>query len=261
MPDEVEGKLIVLGPDAAGVCEDIVQLDEIAGLRVARREVELISDAYFDGPERQLFAVGLAMRVRTLNGRELVTIKGETRVQDGVISRDELEVEWSPEGFDDVLEALSQAGASLGGDIEAAREQAGASDALQALGLVAGSARENHRVALTLARNGDIVAEVAVDTVTFLAGRSAVRHYEVECESKGAGDAEVIRGVLDGLRSRYDGMRAWQVSKLELGEALSLLAEEGRLDALLDGDRLRPEAYRTIEGLMGGPQHDGASTA
>jgi inorganic triphosphatase YgiF len=128
MPDEVEGKLVILGPDAPSIYEALAALDAAGGYTVARREVEQLADAYFDGPERRLFAAGLALRV--LNGRELLTVKGESRVSGGVISRDELEVDWSPDGLDEVLEALSQAGVWLDG-VEAARE--------------AGSARERWR--------------------------------------------------------------------------------------------------------------------
>ncbi len=171
--------------------EAIAGLDAVAGLRVARREVEQITDAYFDSPDRRVFAAGLALRVRNLNGRELLTIKGETHVQDGVLTRDELEVEWSPDGLDDVLEALGQAGVSLG-DIDAARTSASARQAIEALGFVASAPRENRRVALSLVRDGKVVAEVAVDAVTLTAGDQTVRHYEVECETKGDGDASII---------------------------------------------------------------------
>jgi inorganic triphosphatase YgiF len=252
MPDEVEGKLIITAPDAERVYEAIAALDAVGGCRVARREVEQLTDAYFDGPERPLFSVGLALRVRSVNGRELLTVKGESRVQDGVISREELEVDWSPEGFDEVLETLSQAGVSLG-DIEAARERTSAQEAVEALGFFASSPRSNRRVALTLMREGEgeVVAELDVDAVTFTVDGRPVCHYEVECEAKGAGDAAVLHAVLDELRSRHEGLQAWSVSKLALGEALEALSREGGLDALLDGDRLRPEAYEVIERLDG----------
>jgi inorganic triphosphatase YgiF len=251
MPDEVEGKLVITGPEVPAVYEAIGRLDAAGGYRVARREVEMLSDAYFDGPEQQLFVLGLALRVRSLNGRELLTMKGESRVQDGVISRDELEVAWSPEGLDEVLETLSQAGVWLV-DIEAAREAPTARAAMEALGFVAGAARENRRVALTLARGDEVVAELDVDAVTMTVDGRVVRHYEVECEAKGAGDAAVVKAVLDDLRSRHEGLRPWSVSKLALGESLEALASEGRLAPLLDGERLLPEAYDAVEAIASG---------
>src|SRR5690606_19879886 len=114
MPDEVEGKLVITGPDAAAVYDAIAALTAIGGFRVAHRAVEEIADVYFDSPERALFAAGLALRVRSIDGRELLTVKGESRVLGGVITREELEVEWSLDGLDTVLEALNQAGVSFG---------------------------------------------------------------------------------------------------------------------------------------------------
>lgn len=248
MPDEVEAKLIITAEDAEAVYEAIASSDAFAGCRVAHRLVEDIDDAYFDGPDRPLFAAGLALRVRSVNGREVLTVKGEAHIQDGVVSREELEVEWSPDGLDEVLEALSQAGVSLG-DIEAAREAASARDAVEALGFAPTSPRRNRRTALTLMRDGEVVAEIDVDDVTFSPGGRSVRHFEVECEAKGAGDASTVRAVLDDLQARHSALQAWAVSKLALGEVLEALAQDGELDALLAGDRLRPEAYATIESL------------
>jgi len=250
MSDEVEGKLVITGPDAPTVYDAVAVLDAAGGCRVAHRAVEELSDAYFDGPERQLFALGLALRVRSLNGRELLTVKGESRVQDGVITRDELEVAWSPEGLDEVLETLSQAGVWLR-DVEAAREATTARAAMEALGFVGGVARDNRRIALTLARGGEAVAELDVDAVTMTVDGTVIRHYEVECEAKGGGDAGVVRAVLADLGSRHPGLRPWSVSKLALGEAVEALASEGRLAPLLDGERLRPEAYDAVEAMAG----------
>ena len=112
--------------------------------------------------------------------------------------------------------------------------------------------RENRRVALTLARGNAIVAELDIDAVTMTVEGQTVRHYEVECEVKGAGDAAVVKAVLDDLRSRHEGLRPWSVSKLALGESLEALASEGRLESLLDGERLRPEAYDAVEAVASG---------
>jgi inorganic triphosphatase YgiF len=251
MADEVEGKLVITGPGAPDVYEAIAALSAVGGCRVAHRAVEEISDAYFDSPERSLFAVGLALRVRNLDGREMLTVKGESRVSEGVISREELEVDWSPEGFNDVLEALNQAGVSLG-NVDPAREASTAMLAMEGLGFVAGAPRSNRRSALTLVRDGAVVAELDVDAVTMTVDGGGVRHFEVECEAQGGGDATAVRAVLDDLIAAHAGLRRWSISKLALGEALDALAEAGRLEALLDGDRLRESGYDEIEALMAG---------
>jgi inorganic triphosphatase YgiF len=251
MPDEVEGKLVIMGPDAPAVYEAIAGLAAIGSFRVAHRAVEAISDIYFDSPERALFVAGVALRVRTLDGRELLTVKGEARVHEGVISRQELEVEWSPDGLDEVLETLNQAGVSLG-NVAAAREASSARQAMEALGLVAGSSRSNRRSALTLVRESTVAGELDVDAVALTVDGTLVRHFEVECEAGPGGDTGVVRDVLADLTSRYPGLRRWSISKLALGEALEALCAAGRLSPLLEGEGLRATGYDEIEALAAG---------
>jgi inorganic triphosphatase YgiF len=236
MPDEVEGKLVIMGPDAPAVYEAIAGLAAIGSFRVAHRAVEAISDIYFDSPERALFVAGVALRVRTLDGRELLTVKGEARVHEGVISRQE---------------TLNQAGVSLG-NVAAAREASSARQAMEALGLVAGSSRSNRRSALTLVRESTVAGELDVDAVALTVDGTLVRHFEVECEAGPGGDTGVVRDVLADLTSRYPGLRRWSISKLALGEALEALCAAGRLSPLLEGEGLRATGYDEIEALAAG---------
>ncbi len=59
--------------------------------------------------------------------------------------------------------------------------------------------------------------------------------------------------VLDDLKARYPDMRPWNISKLDMGQALEALAHAGKLDALVEGERLLLPAYEAIEALAIGP--------
>jgi hypothetical protein len=258
MPDEVEGKLVLTSPDRAMMIEAIAALGAIGGYVVVGRTQHALSDAYFDTPARELATARLALRVRGEDGRDRLTVKGEGRIDAGVISRFELEREWSREALDEVLEALRDGGVSL----EASRLDvaSGATAALQSLGLRPTSPRTNLRTALALAdASGTIVAELDVDRVSFTAGATAVKHYELECEAHGDHGSDVIRAVLADLRSRFEGLRPVAYSKLDLAEHLERLEAEGRLALMLEEDSglkpgapgscgtLTPEAYAQIE--------------
>ncbi|HEX5142164.1 MAG TPA: hypothetical protein VFX19_14585 [Dehalococcoidia bacterium] len=187
--------------------------------------------------------------MRSQDGEELLTVKGDARVQDGVISRFELEVAWSTDGLERVLATLREAGVALTGEPDQSQD---AMSAMASLGLVAASPRTNRRTALGLAApNGEHVAELDIDRVVFTAGGQHVRHFEVECEARAGAGPELLRAVTDDLRRSFDDMRPIAYSKLELGQLLERRAAEGTLASWLDGDQLTGFAYDEIERRLG----------
>jgi inorganic triphosphatase YgiF len=249
MADEVEAKLLVLGEDREATVDAIAALDTVAGLIVVWRREHALTDAYFETPDHGLAAHGVALRVRSQDGEELLTVKGDARVQDGVISRFELEVAWSTDGLDRVLSVLRDAGVALTGNADQSQD---AMSAMASLGLVAASPRTNRRTALGLAAlNGEHVAELDIDRVVFSAGGHRVRHFEVECEARAGAGPELLRAVAEDLCGRFDGLRPISYSKLELGQLLDAWAAEGALASWLDGDQLTGPAYDEIERRLG----------
>jgi inorganic triphosphatase YgiF len=249
MPDEVEGKLILTSPDRAATIEAIAALDAIGGYTVARRSEHALSDAYFDTPSRDLQAVRLALRVRGDDGRDRLTVKGEGRIEAGVVSRYELERDWSPEALDEVLAVLRDGGVNV--DTSRLDTRGGAMNALQSLGFQPTSPRTNRRTALALAStSGEVLAELDVDRVTFKAGDRSVHHYEVECEAHGDHGNALIRAVLADLRARFEGLHPVSYSKLDLAEHVERLAAERRLVPMLYKDALTAEAYAEIQAVL-----------
>jgi inorganic triphosphatase YgiF len=245
--DEVEGKLVLTSPDRARIIEDIASLESIGGYRVLQRSDHALADAYYDTPDRDLAGARLAQRVRSEDGRERLTLKGESRVHAGVITRHELEREWSRDALDEVLVAIRSDGVEF--DTSPLDADHGAAAALASLGLLPTSPRLNQRTVLELSGAlGVVVAELDLDRVTFTAGAFAVRHYELECEAHGEHGHDAINAVVADLRYRFQGLQPIIYSKLDLAEHLEDLAATGRLEALLEGDSLTAAAYSDIEG-------------
>jgi hypothetical protein len=232
MANEVEGKVVLTGPDRDATIEAIAALVAIGGFTVSHRTEHALADAYFDTPDRQLATARLALRFRSEDGQSRITLKGEGRVEAGVVSRYELERDWSAEALEEVLEVLRKSGVVL--DTTAVETKNGATAALRSLGLRPSSPRTNQRSALALADiTRSVVAELDVDRVTFVAGGVMVHHYEVECEAHDTTGGDIIRTVLYDLQTRFEGLRPVTYSKLGLGEHLQHLAAAGQLTAML----------------------------
>ena len=120
---------------------------------------------------------------------------------------------------------------------------------LAALGLRPTQRRENTRTPRDVLErgreDGQRVAELTIDDVTFLlpAGRAGL--LEVEVEAKGSGGLDTVQALLGALAAAFpDDLRPWPYGKLGTGRAVERLLAAGELEGLLDpGGRVRPAAH------------------
>jgi inorganic triphosphatase YgiF len=246
---ERETTLAIVSEDPARVADEIAGLEEIAGFRLAPRRDERIHDVYFDTPERDLRARRLALRIRRVDARTSVALKGPERIEEGgATSRSELEGPPSEEFLERVAARLRRQDVAVSfasrGDV---------ATTLRGAGLSPVQDRETHRRRRGVVPSREVasrpLAEMAVDAVVYRLADGPIRHHEIEIEAIGPSGVEAIGQVAAALRQRRDAaLRPWPYGKLATGLALEELAREGVLTpghAGVEG-ALDPETYRRV---------------
>ena len=202
---EAETTLVIVADPPEAVADAVAALTELDGFPLLRAPDASIRDSYFDTPDGALGAAGTSLRLRQLDTRLLLTIKGPTRAGiAGVPTRDEAEEPWPDRAWALLRREL---GGTLG--IPGAPPASDAGKALEAVGLEVAQTRTTaRRVRDVLPRAGGRarVAELAVDAVVFDLAGLAVRHHELELEAKAEGGeavvAELTESLVSALRDR-----------------------------------------------------------
>ena len=255
---EREAKLVIRDARPEAIADAVAALDHLAGARLVSAGEVALRDVYFDTPARALSGRGDALRVRVADDETLLTLKGSSReVDPGVLEREEIEEPWSAAALDRVRALLTARGIALGVAPAAGEPVA----ALRAMGLEALQERETHRrLRNALGGGGAVLAELAIDAVTYRLDAGAVRHHEVEIEAKAPEGAAYLPRALEALRARFGAsLLPWLHGKLETGLAIPRLLAAGAARPLVIGGCLTPDAYpRLAEILSDAPAPPGA---
>jgi inorganic triphosphatase YgiF len=246
---EIELALVIYGQQPQRIVDELAALGELGSYTLRPTEARAICDTYVDTPDGTLGARQLSLRVRQVNGRERLTLKGGAEAAQGLKVRRELELAYSPEALQTVRAELEREGVSIPVS-PAAFSSEGALAVLRSWGLTVIQERRNDRQTREVIAGGAILAELTLDAVTFCFGGQPIRHYEIEIELKPGVSPQAAREAADLLRARFPGrLRPWTVAKLTLGMWLERLQAEGKLARYLRADgTLAPEVYEIIAG-------------
>jgi hypothetical protein len=244
-PREVEGVLLVCADDPDGVARRLAAVDALDWFDLLARQPERIRDTYLDTGDGAVVAARVALRVRELDGRPLLTLKADARRTGTASERLELEAPWSAEALRAALDELRGRGLRVPDPPGTAGEPLAV---LAGLGLHPTQVRDTIRTPRDVVERdrpgAGPVAELAIDDVGYRFPAGTVRLLEAEVEAKGPGGLATVQTLLDALAAAFPGeLRPWAYGKLVTGRAVERLLAGGRLEGLLGPDgRLRPAA-------------------
>jgi inorganic triphosphatase YgiF len=253
MPLEIETKLIITGDEPAGLLDEIASLNGIGPFSFVHKRTLVLRDTYYDTQAQSLSSQGIALRTREKSGSTLICIKRNEHVDDhGAAIREELELPISEQNIPQIIQALKELPLSIERlrlRIDAMRES------LKDIGLIPIQDRQTQRTTQDITSSlkpGKIIAELALDTVSYIIGGGKVLHFEIEVEAAEAEYHPLIVDLTDLLKQAYpDRLRRWDHNKLVTGFALEKLYALGKLP-IRSGEAIHLDslAYDAIEAVL-----------
>jgi len=249
---EIEAALVIYSVNSTELINDIAKLEALSDFRLIPEKSVVIHDIYFDTPTRELKRHNLALRVRDIDSSCLITLKGNSKTTNwGGVERLEIEMPWSEQALAKICQELKNRKIYLLKN-DQSMDNNNPPSVLINLGLQIIQDRENHRRIRNIVKGDqsrELLAELAIDSVTFQFGTVNIYFHEVEIESKSSGGTSAVEIVVDNLVAKYKPeLRPWNHSKLVTGKAIEELYLAGALTGLLDEENnLIPDAFDKID--------------
>jgi hypothetical protein len=245
---EYELVLMVRSHDPASVLEKISALVSLGNYRLITRETQNLRDVYFDTRDHSLSRRRLNLRLRYLTSVVRITLKQSP----GLFTRNrnqrrETELDWSFASLSQILQEISGRGVRLESKDPGDSDPA---DVLKKLGLVVIQDRETKRKPREVVSvQGEILAELAIDSVTYHFDKLNIMIDEVEIEAKSKNGRGALDEVAKSLTFVFGpDLQKWRSGKLSTGMKIEKLLRSGRLNGLIQEGRLKLDAYDLLLG-------------
>ena len=249
---ECEVTLIINSKTPQSIVNQISLLSSIGEYRLVPQGSETIHDLYFDTPDRQLQNQLLALRVRRIGARLLITLKDRALPSDwGGVERSEIELPWSHEALVRCIGVLIDKGIKIQHQ-ESDFNHVCPDNVMQAQNLVIIQNRRTDRQIRHIVSNqgnSPLLAELVIDRVTYRLRDLEIQHYEIEIETKVDHPPLELRILVEDLVTMCKpALREWPHSKVAVGKAIEMLLNEGVLKSLIGcNNSLLPTAYDKID--------------
>lgn len=248
-PMESELTLVVCSQHPRRVAKEICGLVGIAEFSFLPLKPCTLHDYYFDTPGGELGLRQWALRVRRIGREHWITLKGPpSSSESGLVERAEIEVRWSPDALPLLRHRLASIGIRLNPLLFDPLDPLGS---LNKAGLKMAQRRDTRRQVrgVHLGHHKPLLAELAIDEVTYRWPRGEVIHYEVEIEANSRDGIRAVEALAGHLVMRFKGsLRKWAYSKLATGRAIEELLATGALADMVNRSKaLKPAAYDLID--------------
>ena len=248
---EIELKLLITHPDPGEIWRDIEDLKPLEGYSLLPENKLHLRDVYFDTTDGLLQKNKLALRLRTQNRDQLITLKGNKKIRDnGAIHRLEIERAWSHPFLNEIIKVISASiPAFKFAPFDFLTDHP--MQTLEGLGLQSIQERTTHRIVrlFTDQLSDSLIAEGALDETVFKLANESIHHYELEIELKGKGTDQDLQQIKTALLSAYpESLETWFISKLELGMMLEKVIGEPAFRKFLEkNNRISREGYQYLK--------------
>jgi len=250
---ELEVVLMIRARDPGTTLERVAGLSSIRGYQLRQGGAKRIHDVYFDTSEGMLGRKKMNLRIRKIGEDYWITWKRGPGLL-GLWNRNErreLELPWTRDSLFKMTGELARIGVELPPTGDAALS--GPVETLRSMGLRVIQDREtNRQVHEAMPTKGDRpLAELAIDSVEYHFQAQDVRLDEIEVEAGPSGGARVLEALREGLLELFRGeLEPWRWGKLVTGKMIERMLRKGALEGLLEGSRLKLEAYAKLRSAL-----------
>jgi inorganic triphosphatase YgiF len=242
---------LIIKDDSDHISKKLASLRKILEYDLKPRPVRIIYDTYYDTPENILRQRKISLRTRKLRGALLVSTKSDVRrIGGNIIRRRELELPWSYNSVRLLARTLKLKSPLM--PISQFRSIP-VTKVLGSMGLEMTQERRTRREARNVVRRGTtpavILAEMAIDRVTYTFQNTKLGISEVEVEAKSAKGLATVQDIARALVSKYHpNLRQWFYGKFVTGLAIQRLLDTKEFHRyILNEGFLRPEAFELID--------------
>ena len=248
---ELELILLITSPDPESVITRVANKGSIGDYKLTAEPARILHDIYLDTPDHHLGSKRINLRVRGSGRSFWITMK----VSPGLLTmrrheRLEIEIPWSSESLSQIVGIVAGKGVRLiaPSSLDPTMSQV---DVMKRMGLQVLQDRKTERVPRNVLENdgqGEVLAELDIDSVLYHFPAREVRLFELELEAKSPKGRKILRDLNNKLlRDFAPELRPWRYGKLVTGEKIERLLRKGDLDNFIDGSRLKPEGYERVE--------------
>lgn len=251
---EIEAKIVVYSKRPKPIFSEIGQLEKIDDYFLIPQKTIHIHDCYWDKPDGSLQKNQISFRTRTENSLQFITIKGAAKVTTwGGVKRKEIEVPWSRDGYNEIIEEMHRRGIDLP-QVPNKMKLDSSVDVFQNLGFVKVQDRKTERQVrnITSGETHPIWAELVLDTVHYEIMNQIIHHFEIEIELKHINGQKALQSVLNFILNSYKSeIRTWTHSKLAIGKSLEQLLTKETWNKYIDiNNNILPETYDKISNIL-----------